>query len=106
MDEWQVGLLNGGEILEFTYIAYSEVATANGEPKVTLRKKDWIPQYVSEIKTRNQQFPDLSFLEKNLSDFTGKDVLMISIFISGIFAYFGGAIVLYFFFFGRKLFKS
>ncbi len=70
-DEWEISLLNPGEMVKFSYVAYSIHPLSGAIFTVVVRKKDW-----NIIKAGTEDVSsDVSFLKKPLSQMRGSDIL-------------------------------
>lgn len=72
---WNIPLLNPGEIVEFSFSAYSTVLLDTVKITTLPRKKDWEIIKEGEVAKHQAQ----SFLSKNISDLTGVDIFGIAV---------------------------
>jgi hypothetical protein len=98
-DEWLVDLLNPGESVSFEYFAYSPQIDDSVTFTTVVRKKDW------EILSGKNETPPRRkfFLDKSISDFDGKDIII----LLGLF--FGaqlGVIIYFYLFFEIALLRQ
>lgn len=90
-DEREISLLNPGEAVELSYVAYSTDPVSKATFTVNVRKKDWVILREGQISARRT-----TFLDKPLAELRGADVLVMFYFFAILLGSVLGVLVVFF----------